>query len=89
MMRNLFLWFRNLNRAAALDSLRDVLAVVGFGSILADFSTMQAIYFLPALAFFALVWYADYMRHDLPGPALAEPDAKERRMLAQIAELGR
>ena len=56
-------WGRNLDRAAAIDSARNVLAVLGAGTVLADFGTMRAWLLLPCLALFVGVWYADYLRH--------------------------
>lgn len=40
-------WTKNIHREAALDSLRNVLAVMGAGTILADFGTMKAWLLLP------------------------------------------
>lgn len=54
---------KRLHREAALDSLRNVLAVVGGATILADFATMKAWLLLP-MSFLALViWFLDYERH--------------------------
>ncbi len=56
-------WGRNLHREAALDSLRNVLAVVGAATILADFTTVKAWLILPMLLFAFLIWFLDYERH--------------------------
>jgi hypothetical protein len=61
-------FLRSLNRDAALDSMRNILAVIGAGAILGDFLTMRWYFVLPAFAFACAVWYADYLRHDLPSP---------------------
>lgn len=55
---------RTLNREAALDSLRNVLAVVGLGTILGDFATMRYWMVLPCATVAFLVWLIDYHRHD-------------------------
>jgi ABC-type maltose transport system permease subunit len=54
---------RNLHREAALDSLRNVLAVVGGATILADFATIKMWLILPMLAVAFLIWFLDYERH--------------------------
>ena len=56
-------WGRNLHREAALDSLRNVLAVVGAATILADFTTIKAWLIAPMLGFAFLIWFLDYERH--------------------------
>ena len=56
-------WGRNLHRDAALDSLRNVLAVVGGATILADFATIKAWVIPPMLALAFLIWFLDYERH--------------------------
>ncbi len=86
-MKNIIQFLRTMNREAALDSLRDVLAVIGLATLLGDFATMRMWYMVPAFALLCVVWYADYMRHDLPSPPLIEADNPE--LLSQIAELGR
>jgi len=61
-------WVRGLQREAALDSVRNVLAVLGVGTLLGDFFTMRWFYVFPALALLGLVWYVDYWRHDFIPP---------------------
>ena len=56
-------WAKSLHRDAALDSLRNVLAVVGAATILADFDTIKVWLILPMLAFAFLIWFLDYERH--------------------------
>jgi hypothetical protein len=56
-------WAKSLHRDAALDSLRNVLAVVGAATILADFDTIKAWLIVPMLAFAFLIWFLDYERH--------------------------
>jgi hypothetical protein len=56
-------WAKSFHRDAALDSLRNVLAVVGGATILADFDTIKVWLVLPMLAFAFLVWFLDYERH--------------------------
>jgi hypothetical protein len=58
-----FAWGRGLHREAALDSLRNVLAVIGAATVLADFSTIKAWLILPMLAVAFLIWFLDYERH--------------------------
>jgi hypothetical protein len=57
------IWAKNLHREAALDSLRNVLAVVGGATILADFATIKLWLVLPMLFFAFLIWFLDYERH--------------------------
>jgi hypothetical protein len=56
-------WGKKLDREAAMDSFRNVLAVIGAGAVLADFGTMRLWLAAPCLAAFVLTWYADYLRH--------------------------
>ncbi|HXO37226.1 MAG TPA: hypothetical protein VN872_01235 [Candidatus Acidoferrum sp.] len=56
-------WGKGLNRDAALDSLRNVLAVVGAATILADFATIKVWLILPMLGVAFLIWFLDYERH--------------------------
>ena len=56
-------WGRGLHRDAALDSLRNVLAVVGAATILGDFATIKAWLILPMLVVAFLIWFLDYERH--------------------------
>lgn len=58
-----FAWGRGLHREAALDSLRNVLAIVGGATILADFTTIKAWLIVPMLAVAFLIWFLDYERH--------------------------
>jgi len=57
------LWVKGLHREAALDSIRNVLAVVGAATILADFTTIKAWLIAPMLVFAFLIWFLDYERH--------------------------
>jgi hypothetical protein len=78
--------FRNLNKEAAIDSMRNVLAVLGLGLIIGDFATMRLPYVIPGIALLIAVWYADYLRHDLPAapvvnvPESAVPEKKEQSL---------
>lgn len=56
-------WGKGLHREAALDSLRNVLAVVGAATILADFATIKTWLILPMLGVALLIWFLDYERH--------------------------
>lgn len=68
---------RNLNKEAAVDSLRNVLAVLGLGVLIGDFATMHILYVIPGATLLLAVWYADYLRHDLPATsAIDVPDIK-------------
>lgn len=57
-------WGKSLNREAAIDSAKSVFAVLGVGTVLADFGTMRAWMLLPCAACFAGAWWGDYIRHD-------------------------
>lgn len=59
-------FFRNLNREAAMDSIKNVLAAIGVGTILADFGTMRMVLAVPCAIVLFLGWYGDYLRHELP-----------------------
>lgn len=64
-MRKLIAWLKALNREAALDSVKNVLAVLGVGTVIGDFASKMPFYFmLPAAAILVGVWYLDYLRHD-------------------------
>jgi hypothetical protein len=56
-------WMRGIHRDAALDSLRNVLAVVGAATIMADFATIKYWLIAPMLSVALLIWYLDYERH--------------------------
>jgi hypothetical protein len=58
-----FLAWKKLDRAAAIDSAKNVFAILGVGSILADFSTMKPLLLVPGAILLVGVWYADYLRH--------------------------
>ena len=80
---------RNLNKEAAIDSMRNVLAVLGLGLLIGDFATMRLPYAIPGVALLIAVWYADYLRHDLPAapvinvPEIAVPEKKEQSLSEQ------
>jgi hypothetical protein len=56
-------WGKRLHREAALDSLRNVLAIVGGATILADFSTIKVWLIVPMLLVAFVIWLLDYERH--------------------------
>ncbi len=70
---------RNLNQEAAIDSMRNVLAVLGLGLLIGDFATMRLPYVIPGVALLIAVWYADYLRHDLPAPTVNGPSVTEKK----------
>lgn len=62
-MKTVFRFFRTLHRAAALDSLRNVLAVIGGSTTVANFSVMRVWMLAPCAALLFAIWLADYYRH--------------------------
>ena len=58
-----FLAWRKLDRAAAIDSAKNIFAILDVGSILADFSTMKPWLLVPGAVLLVGAWYADYLRH--------------------------
>ncbi|MGA9391085.1 MAG: hypothetical protein WBV69_11620 [Candidatus Sulfotelmatobacter sp.] len=56
-------WAKSLHREAALDSLRNVLAIIGGATILADFGTIKAWLILPMVGVAFVIWLLDYERH--------------------------
>ena len=91
---------RNLNTEAAIDSMRNILAVLGLGLLIGDFATMRPPYVIPGVALLIAVWYADYLRHDLPAAPVANvpenivPEKMDQTLSAQrvigpIDQLGR
>ena len=88
-MKNLWTFLCTMNREAAIDSLRDILAVLGLGTVIGDFATMRLWYVLPAFLLTCAVWYADYMRHDLPPSLPLTYQRDDPKLLAEIGELGR
>jgi hypothetical protein len=91
---------RNLNKEAAIDSMRNILAVLGLGLLIGDFATMRLPYVIPGVALLLAVWYADYLRHDLPVapvvnvsetavPEKKEQGLSEQRLIDPIDQLGR
>lgn len=79
-IRSVYRFFSLLDRDAALDSLRNVLAILGLGTILADFSTMRAWFIAPAAALFFAVWLIDYLRHDFTAVELARADSCRKEL---------
>lgn len=85
---------RSFNKEAAIDSMKNVLAVLGLGLLIGDFSTMNPLYVIPAAVLLIAVWYGDYLRHDLPA---APPDTgasevvikNEQALMNPIDHLGR
>ena len=63
-MHKAYNFLRTLHRDAAIDSMKNVLALLGAGTILADFSTMKYWFILPAIGLTFLLWFADYVRHE-------------------------
>ena len=72
-----FDWARGLHREAAFDSIRNVLAVVGAATVLADFDTMKTWFILPMLGFTFLIWFLDYERH-FRGQTIEEANASRK-----------
>jgi|SRR5271170_4814659 len=66
---------RSFNQEAAIDSMRNVLAVLGLGLLIGDFATMHLPYVIPGVALLIAVWYADYLRHDLPAAPVVNVQA--------------
>jgi hypothetical protein len=85
--KGMFGWMRNLHREAALDSLRNVLAVVGGATILADFSTIKIWLIAPMLAVAFLIWFLDYERH-FRGQTVDESWMSALRPRLQILDAG-
>jgi hypothetical protein len=56
-------WGRTLNRDAAIDSLKNVFAIVGVCAAVAMLDTMHLWMIPPALLMIAGCWYGDYIRH--------------------------
>jgi hypothetical protein len=81
-LRFAYRFFALLDRDAALDSLRNVLAILGLGTFLADFSTMRYWLIAPALGLAFLVWLIDYLRHDFDTVEIARAEhcAKELQL---------
>ena len=75
MVRVCVAWVKSLHREAALDSLRNVLAVVGGATILADFTTIKAWLIAPMLVVAFLIWFLDYERH-FRGQSVEEPEPR-------------
>jgi hypothetical protein len=50
------------NRAALVESGKLVFAIIGLGTILADFSTMKYWFILPGIITFLAVWFAVYLQ---------------------------
>lgn len=81
-------WGKGLHREAALDSLRNVLAVVGGATILADFTTMKAWLIAPMLVVAFVIWRLDYERH-FRGRTIEEGKIASAAGVAGDASLGR
>lgn len=64
-MKRILNFLRTIHREAALDSVKNVLAVLGVGTVIGDFASKMPIYFMvPAFIILVGVWYLDYIRHD-------------------------
>jgi hypothetical protein len=62
-VRRFAAWCRAVHQEAALDSLRNVLAVIGGAALLAYLGTMPNVLVPLGFGIFALVWWLDYERH--------------------------
>lgn len=62
-VRRLRAWLANIDREAAMDSLRNVLAVIGCAAVLAYLSTMPKILLPVGIGVFVVVLWLDYERH--------------------------
>jgi len=84
-------WGKGLHRDAALDSLRNVLAVVGAATILADFGTIKAWLVLPMLAVAFGAWlYSRVIRPWRAGAASFQSVRSEiSNYLPQTIDVGR
>jgi len=50
------------NKAALIESGKLVFAIIGLGTVLADFSTMRYWFILPALVLFVGAWFGIYLQ---------------------------
>lgn len=82
-----FGWIKGLHREAAFDSLRNVLAVVGGATILADFSTIKAWLVAPMLVVAFVIWLLDYERHFF-GKTVEETKMPDRASVAPSPNSG-
>ncbi len=82
-----FGWVTRLHREAALDSLRNVLAVVGGATILADFTTIKAWLVAPMLVVAFVIWLLDYERH-FYGRTVEENKMSDRTSVAPSTNSG-
>lgn len=73
-------FFRTLHKQAALDSARNVLAVIGVGTLLGDFAEMRAFFIFGGIGILFLIWMIDYHRH-FNGESVEESCVRELRAL--------
>jgi hypothetical protein len=78
-------FFQTLHREAALDSAKNVLAVVGVGTLLGDFAEMRAFFILGGLALLFLIWFIDYQRH-FTGESIEDSCARELTALRTVQQ---
>ncbi len=88
-MIRLYQFFVKLRRDAALDSLRNLFAVLGLGTVIGDFATMRLYYVIPGVALMFAAWYSDYLRHDFSAPREITYEEGNPRLIREIAQLGR
>ncbi len=62
-LRRMAEFLRNMDRAAAVDSLRNVLAIIGGAAVLAYLGTMPPLLIPVGVVIFVTVFWLDYLRH--------------------------
>lgn len=80
-------WVKGMHREAALDSVRNVLAVVGGATILADFTTIKAWLVAPMLVVAFVIWLLDYERH-FYGKTVEETKVHDQGIVAASPDSG-
>ena len=53
-------FLRSIKRDAAIESAKILFALIGLGTILADFSTMRLWFVIPGIVIFFATWFALY-----------------------------
>lgn len=62
-MKRIINYFESLNREAAIDSAKNVLAFIGVATVLGDFAAMRVLYAVPLAGVAFGAWLLDYERH--------------------------
>lgn len=64
MIRHIRHFVKHMDHAAAWEAGKNVFAVLGIGTVLADVSTMRVWFVIPSIVLVTATWYGFYRQYD-------------------------